>query len=119
MSRAVAGLWAWRRGADDFQAGLFGFHVQVADDHLVNAGFDAGKGLGGTAGGFDFKSVEIENGFERQQDGGIIVDKNATFHLHLLRGLEMQCTAESARGGLHVAIAIWRSRELQPRHPLI
>jgi hypothetical protein len=77
-SRGIVSLAA--RGADDFQAGLFGFHAQVADDHVVNGGLHAGKGLGGTAGGFHFKSVEFENSFEGQQDGEIVVDKkNAAF----------------------------------------
>jgi hypothetical protein len=77
--RGIVSLAA--RGADDFQAGLFGFHAQVADDHLVNAGLHAGQGLGGTASSFDFKSVEFENRFEGEQDGEIVVDeKNAAFH---------------------------------------
>jgi len=79
-SRRVVSLAA--RGADDFQTRLCGFHTQVADDHVVNGGLHAGKGLGGTAGGFDFKSVEFENSFEGQQDGEIVVDqKNAAFQL--------------------------------------
>src|SRR5450759_2407113 len=84
--RGVVSLAA--RGANDFQAGLFGFHAQVADDHLVNAGLHAGKGLGGTAGGFDFESVEFKNSLEGQQDGEIVIDKkNATLHVHLLTGV--------------------------------
>ena len=76
------------RGADDFQAGFFGFHVQVADDHLVDAGLHADKGLGGTAGGFDFESVKFENRFEGQQNGKIVVDnEDTTFHVHPLRGV--------------------------------
>ena len=69
------------RRADDFQSGLFGFHAQVADHHVVNAGLQAGKGFGGAAGGFHFKTVEFEDSFEGQQDGEVVVDeKNAAFH---------------------------------------
>jgi hypothetical protein len=72
---------------------------------VVNGGLHAGKGLGGTAGGFDFKSVEFENSFEGQQDGEIVVDqKNAAFHVRLLQlELEMQ-RAASTRSDLHQAI---------------
>ena len=98
------------RGADHFQASLFGFHAQIADHHLVNAGLHAGQGLGGTGCSFNFKSLEFENSFEGQQDGEIIIDeKNSAFHVHLLSGAEMQCTAEWARDRL----------KLQPQHPLI
>ncbi len=99
------------RGADDLQASLFGFHTQVADDHLVNAGLHAGRRLGGTAGGFDFKSVEFKDSLEGQQDSEIVIDKkNATFHVQVLRHFEMQCTAESARSG---------RRKLQSQHALV
>ena len=65
------------------------------------------KGLGGTGGGFDFKSLEFENGFEGQQDGEIVVDeKNATFHVHLLSG-SWRCSALRNR---LAAVFMWRSR---------
>src|SRR5208282_2372147 len=101
--RGIVSLAA--RGADHFQTGLFGFHAQVADYHLVNAGLYAGQGLGGTGRSFNFKSLEFENGFEGQQDGEIVIDeKNAAFHVHLLSGAEMQCIAEWA-GSAPAAIA--------------
>jgi hypothetical protein len=105
-SRGVVSLAA--RGADDFQTRLCGFHAQVADDHVVNGGFHAGKSLGGTAGSFDFKSVEFENSFQGQQDGEIVVDqKNAAFHVASFNW-SWRC---SARHQL-AAIFIRRSREL-------
>ncbi len=106
--RGIVSLAA--RSADDFQTGLFGFHAQVADYHLVNAGFHAGQSLGGTGGGFDFKSLEFKNGFEGQENGEIVIDeKNTAFHVQLLSGAEMQCIAEWAHDRL----------ELQPQHPLV
>ena len=69
-------------GAQDLESGFFGFHSQVADDHLVNAGLQAGEGFGRTRGRVHFKSMEFKHGFERQQDGEIVVDKkNAAFHM--------------------------------------
>src|SRR5258708_27304000 len=87
--RGIVSLTA--RAADDLQASLLGFHAQVADDHLVNAGLHAGKGLGGTAGGFCFKSVEFKDSLAGQQGSEIVIDKkNSTFHVQLLRPVVTQ-----------------------------
>src|SRR5258708_9395712 len=89
--RGIVSLAA--RAADDLQASLLGFHAQVADDHLVNAGLHAGKGLGGTAGGFHFTSLEFKDSLQGQQDGELVIHKkNAPFPVHLLRQLYTQCT---------------------------
>lgn len=110
------------RGAKHFQARLFGFHAQVADHHLVNAGLHADKSFRGTGGSVDGKSVEFENGLEGQQHGEIVVDnKNAAFHGAPLTGdLEMQCSAESVRSGCRRNNCRDSDRwELQPQHPFV
>jgi hypothetical protein len=72
------------RRADNFQASFFGFHAQVADDHVVDARLHAGEGLGRAGGGFNLKFVEFQNSLQGQQDGEIVVnEKNAPFHMHL------------------------------------
>jgi hypothetical protein len=76
---------------------------------VVNGRLHAGKGLGGTAGGFDFKSVAFKHRFEGQQDGEIVVDqKNAAFHAHLFSG----SWGSSARRHQLATIIIRRSPEL-------
>jgi hypothetical protein len=110
--RGIVGLAA--RRAQDFQSGLFGFHAQVADDHVVNAGLQAGKGFGGTAGGFDFKSVQFEYRFEGQQDGEIVVDKkNTAFHVTSscwswrCSALRSQLTRSVSRSIHSFSIEVW------------
>src|ERR1700722_14776097 len=58
----IVGLAA--RGANYFETSLFGFHPQIADHHLVDAGFHASHSLGRTAGRLYFKSMEFKNRFE-------------------------------------------------------
>src|ERR1700691_5140607 len=72
------------RPAENLQAGFFGFHAQVTDHHVKNTGLHARKGLGGTGGGFDFKSVEFEDCLQRQEHREVVVDyQNAAFHVRL------------------------------------
>jgi hypothetical protein len=72
------------RNAQNFQPGVFRFHPQVTDYHLVNARLESSKGFGRAAGSIYLKSMKFENGFQSEQDGEIVIHKkNAAFHARL------------------------------------
>jgi hypothetical protein len=69
--------------ADNLQTRLFGFHAQIADDHVVDAGLESGEGFRRVGGGLNFKAMEFEDGFKGQQNSQVVIDEqNAPFHVH-------------------------------------
>jgi len=87
------------RGADHFQARLLGFHVQVADHHVIVARLQMANRFGCVGGRFYFEIMEFQHGFQGQQNREVVIDeKDAPFHSHVTIDYAMQYTCDIADG---------------------